>query len=287
MLTVSSIYKDFKDKKVLNNISFNVEKGNVVSLIGDNGSGKTTLFKIIADLLEKDYGGVLLDWEETDYHNFSYLLEERSLFLDCSCLEQLNLIAKMNKIINPSEKIKKIVDFLKIDESLLKKKISTLSKGNKQKIALAVCLLKECEVYILDEPFTGLDHDNIDILIKVIKSLKYHNKIVLLSSHIYQPISEITDKYLYLQKGKIKLDVDVQQLKKSGKWVVETNSNKLYEETYIENFYQRNNNTYYICDSKENGIKLTRKILNNKTSVNLREIQFEDIFYLSKDTITI
>ena len=145
MLEIKNLSKSYLDKKVIKNISLQIDDNEIVSVVGSNGCGKTTLFKIIANLINPDNGSVSFHDVATDYQSVSFLSEERTVMMDCTVNQQLKLIERMNRRDKISERL---IDILEIDKKLLGYKIENLSKGNKQKIALASCLIKDCPIYI-------------------------------------------------------------------------------------------------------------------------------------------
>ena len=149
MLEVINLSKKYNEKEVLRNISFAVEKGTIISVLGKNGSGKTTLFKMILNLLEKDNGKVQFEKKNIEQHLIGYLPEQRSLYQDCTVYQHLKLITGINKIVNEDEKIDKWLHKMKLYE-YKDKKVYTLSKGNQQKLALIVCLIKEPKIVVMD-----------------------------------------------------------------------------------------------------------------------------------------
>ncbi|MGN1398547.1 MAG: ATP-binding cassette domain-containing protein [Erysipelotrichaceae bacterium] len=278
MLVIKNLSKSYGDKKVLRNINLKIKADEIVSVVGNNGCGKTTLFKLIANLINQDSGSITYYDEKCDYQIVSYLAEERTVMLDCTVNQQLKLLERINQRENISDRL---LDILAIDKKLLNTKIADLSKGNKQKIALASCLIKDCPIYIFDEPFTALDSDNIEIMIKVINMLKYHHKTVLVSSHIYQPINQIADRLLYLKSSRIILDADREKLTKDERYLVETTETELFDDEFIICHYRKNNKTVYLTDTITSASKLVRRLLGRKKECYLRKITFEDLITIT------
>ncbi|MDI9540656.1 MAG: ATP-binding cassette domain-containing protein [Bacillota bacterium] len=276
MLEVINLSKKYNEKEVLRNISFAVEKGTIISVLGKNGSGKTTLFKMILNLLEKDNGKVQFEKKNIEQHLIGYLPEQRSLYQDCTVYQHLKLITGINKIVNEDEKIDKWLHKMKLYE-YKDKKVYTLSKGNQQKLALIVCLIKEPKIVVMDEPFTGLDYENIDIFLKEIKKLKKENKIVLISSHIYQPVNQICDRYIYLEKARIKLDIRKKDLIKENKKVIEINDKDyLYDEQILSKVSNDKMVRYIIKNNKAAQTIVERLIQENRTINYYGPLTIED-----------
>lgn len=220
-MEIKSLYKNYDDKQVLKGISFSAGRGEIVSLLGSNGSGKTTTFKSILGLLSYE-GRIRLDGKVIDKSRIGYMPEERSLFYDCSIHKQVLLMARLKGLkdlegMAKAEKWYQKTDTLKYKNSLP----AVLSKGNQQKIQMIMALINDPDLVILDEPWTGLDQNNIEIFQKILLELKAKNRIVILSSHQHQQVQEICDRYLYLYNGELTINVTRKALLSSNKRVLE------------------------------------------------------------------
>ena len=187
MLKVSHIDKSYGSIMAVNDLSFEVKEGEVFGLLGVNGAGKTTTFRMIVGLLEPDSGEITLDGKKIDYDitdNIGFLTEERSLFVKMSVLEQILFYGNLKGLSN--KEIEKRLDYwldrLKISE-YKHEKIKNLSKGNQQKIQFISAVINEPKLLVLDEPFTGLDPFNVDILMTALKEMAKGGTIVIFSSY--------------------------------------------------------------------------------------------------------
>ena len=187
MLKVSHISKSYGSIKALNNLSFEVKEGEIFGLLGVNGAGKTTTFRMIVGLLEPDEGTITLNGKSVDYDvtdKIGFLTEERSLFIKMTVLEQIlffgNLKGMSDKEIET--KLDYWLDRLNISE-YKNEKIKNLSKGNQQKIQFIAAIINEPKLLVLDEPFTGLDPFNVEILMKALREMAENGTIVIFSSH--------------------------------------------------------------------------------------------------------
>ena len=281
MLEVKNIYKSYGDKKILNDISFTINEGEIVSLLGSNGCGKTTTFRIMAKLLQPDKGEILLNGRELSLSDIGYLPEERCLYYDCTARQQLKLIASLNNI--DEHKIDDILKKLKI-EQYGETVVSKLSKGNQQKVAVALCLIKQPEVIIMDEPFTGLDIQNMAIFEDIIRFLKYENKYIIVSSHIYQPVNSIADRYIYVKNGQILFNISRQQLKQDKRRIIHIESEDEYfcEDINIKQLDDNN----VIVESDEEGRKLLAQIKKDKSiyGYSYSVLKIEDMVKLYEAT---
>ena len=185
-LELKNIKKSFEEKEVLHGVSFSVESGRALGLLGRNGAGKTTTMRIIMDVFRANEGEVLLDGKKfkPDGSQVGYLPEERGLYPKKVVKEQMMYLAMLRGMTKKeaAKSTKKWLEKLQVSE-YTDKKLETLSKGNQQKVQLAATLVGEPEIVILDEPFSGLDPVNSQILKDVITELISEGRIVIFSSH--------------------------------------------------------------------------------------------------------
>jgi ABC-2 type transport system ATP-binding protein len=218
VLSVENINKSFKDKNVLNDISFRVEGGSAMGLLGRNGAGKTTTIRIITDIFRADGGKVLLDGQEIDYSKtkIGYLPEERGLYPKIKVGEQMVYIGTLKGMDSKAAKksAHNILEELGAAE-YWDKKLETLSKGNQQKIQLAVSILHDPDVVILDEPFSGLDPVNAQALKDMIMKQMALGKVILFSSHQMPYVEDFCRHICILRDGRISADGNIKDIKKS------------------------------------------------------------------------
>ncbi len=276
MLEIRDLMKRFGTREVLNGISFTLQPGEVSSLIGGNGSGKTTTFRLILNLLEPDSGDVRLNGRPLTYGDVSYLPEQSSLYQDCTVFQQLMLTAGLGHVGNAGEKIDRWLDEMRLSE-FKRETVGRLSKGNRQKVALVNCLIRNAPVVIMDEPFTALDGDNIRIFLKVIGRLREEGKHVLVSSHIYQPVNDICDRFLLLKDGKISANLTAQQLRESEKrMVVVSGGYETRQETEAEDQCEEGENTRYIFADSLNASQFACQAALDDADVSYRHCRIED-----------
>ena len=217
MLKVSHIDKSYGSIMAVNDLSFEVKEGEVFGLLGVNGAGKTTTFRMIVGLLEPDSGEITLDGKKIDYDitdNIGFLTEERSLFVKMSVLEQILFYGNLKGLSN--KEIEKRLDYwldrLKISE-YKHEKIKNLSKGNQQKIQFISAVINEPKLLVLDEPFTGLDPFNVDILMQALREMAKKGTIVIFSSHRMEHVEMFCDRLLILVKGDKVLEGSLKEIK--------------------------------------------------------------------------
>lgn len=219
MLTVRNLTKTFGNYKALDQLSFTIQPGSILGLIGQNGAGKTTTFRLILDFIQADMGTVLWKGQpigEEDYDRIGYLPEERGLYPKLTIEEQLLFFAelrgKSRKEIAPQ-----IDAWLEKFQVKGKKtdKIQTLSKGNQQKVQLIATLIHQPQLVILDEPFSGLDPVNAQLMKDAIIELRKLNACVIFSSHNMDNVEQICDQLIMLKNGKTVLNGTVQSIRES------------------------------------------------------------------------
>ena len=219
-IEVKNLLKVYGEQKAVNNISFKVNKGEIVGFLGPNGAGKSTTMKIITGYLEQSGGeayvcgiNVANDPLETK-KKIGYLPELNALYYDMYVREYLAFVAEIHGIQNSKVKIENVIELTGLTiES--KKKIGQLSKGYKQRVGLAAALIHDPEVLILDEPTSGLDPNQIIEIREVIKK-QGKDKTVLFSSHILQEVEAICDRVIIINKGEIVANDKLSNLKKGN-----------------------------------------------------------------------
>ena len=208
MITISNLTKKYGDKYALDNISFNVKKGEVLGFLGPNGAGKSTTMNIITGYISYPDGSVNIDGYDILENpievkkKIGYLPEIPPLYLDMVVWDYLEFVYELKKIKTEDEKshIQQVIDMVKID-NVKNRKIANLSKGYRQRVGLAGALIGDPEILILDEPTVGLDPKQIIEIRNVIKELG-KEKTVILSSHILSEISAVCDRVIIINKGK-------------------------------------------------------------------------------------
>lgn len=217
-LTVNKIIKNFGEKKVLKEISFSVESGKALGLLGRNGAGKTTTLRIIMNVFPPDEGEILLDGKHINRSKikFGYLPEERGLYPKKKILEQLlylGALGGMNKK-DAKKSVETLMERLEMTQ-YINDKLEVLSKGNQQKIQLIAAMVCDPDIIILDEPFSGLDPVNAILLKDLVKELIANDKIVLFSSHQMSYVEEFCDEIAIINNGNIVLSGNIHAIKHS------------------------------------------------------------------------
>ncbi len=220
-IEVRGLLKQYGEQKAVNDISFTINKGEIVGFLGPNGAGKSTTMKIITGYLSQDTGTVKvcgIDVQENPIEikkKIGYLPESNPLYSDMYVKEYLQFVAGVHSIVNRDSAIAKVIELtgMQIEQ---KKKIAQLSKGYKQRVGLAAALIHDPEVLILDEPTSGLDPNQIIEIRNVIQNQGQH-KTVLFSSHILQEVQAVCNRVIIINKGKIVADDTVAHLQNANK----------------------------------------------------------------------
>ncbi len=219
MLKVENVSKYYDDFLAVDNLSFEVNKGEIFGLLGVNGAGKTTTFRMIMGLLDISSGNITMDEKKIDYSvtdQIGFLTEERSLLSKLTVKEQCYFIGHLKNMAD-EEIEKKLDNLLKIFDILeyKDKKIKELSKGNQQKVQFITAILNDPKLLILDEPFSGLDPINIELFKKVITDLSKKGSMIIFSSHRMEHVELFCKKLLILIKGKTVLEGNLSEIKKN------------------------------------------------------------------------
>lgn len=212
MLQVSNVSFHYQPNvPVLTNLTFSVPDGEIVGLLGKNGVGKTTTLKLILGLLPIDKGTITLEKYSLDTHplqykkRINYVSDNHEIYNNLTGKEYLNFIADMYEV-STETRTKIYAPLIKVFqvEKYLNQPIKKLSHGTKQKIAIISSLVNDPQLWVLDEPMTGLDVEAVQALKKIIKSRKDSQKSVLFSSHILEICEKVCDKVAIMQSGTIK-----------------------------------------------------------------------------------
>ncbi len=281
-IEVKNLLKEYGEQKAVNNISFKVNKGEIVGFLGPNGAGKSTTMKIITGYLQQTNGEAIVcginvaEQPLETKKKIGYLPELNALYYDMYVREYLGFAAEVHKIDNKQAAIEKAIETvgLKLEA---KKKIGQLSKGYKQRVGLAAALIHNPEVLILDEPTSGLDPNQIVEIREVIKQ-QGKDKTVLFSSHILQEVEAICDRVIIINKGNIVADDKLANLKGGQKQLNElrlTLKEAVSQDVFegIQNIQQLN--AYTWAFKTDNFDALKRRIMQLALDKNLNIVNWE------------
>lgn len=249
MLEVVNIEKSYGNKKILHDISFSIEKGQIKALVGPNGSGKTTLMNTMTNLLKRDGGQVLVDGKEFKdekiFNHISFFKDEKILDENLYGMDYLNYIKNVYK--RTKDDVDRVIKEIGI-ESFVKSKTGSYSLGMKKKLMLAMDFLPQRDIILLDEPLSGLDPTSVIKMMALIKQKAKDGQGILISSHSLNDIDEITNNILFLKDGKILEEV-------------------LENEKFIEIISNDNEKLSYVLKSK--GFNMDKNMISlNNSSIN-------------------
>lgn len=242
-IEVQNISKSYGAQKALDNITFKVNKGEIVGFLGPNGAGKSTLMKILTTYINADEGlAKVNDFDVKDnainvQKSVGYLPEHNPLYLDLYVKEYLTFNADVYKV--DKSRIDEVINLTGLTPES-HKKIGQLSKGYRQRVGLATALLHNPDVLILDEPTTGLDPNQLVEIRDLIKNIG-KDKTVFLSTHIMQEVEAICDRVIIINKGKIVTDNTIENLvQEVVEQVIEVEFDQVVSETLIEQLPELN-----------------------------------------------
>lgn len=216
LLTLNKISKNIKSKNVLKDISFTLNSGDIIGLVGGNGAGKTTLMKVILGLSSYQYG-TLISHTSNKSNDIGALIENPGLYPFLTGFENMKLINEDKD----KNSIQHIVDKLEMND-FIHNKAKTYSLGMKQKLGIALALLNHPKLIILDEPMNGLDPKAVKNVRETIIDFKKKGVTFLISSHILSELIKITDSILIIDKGEIIKETTMEELKNSDENDLET-----------------------------------------------------------------
>ena len=219
VLEVDSIVKTFGDYTAVDNVSFSVESGRIMGVLGPNGAGKTTTIRMINNILMPDEGKITLFGEQVSYdlqNRMGYLPEERGLYKKVKVIDQLIYFAQL-KGMNKNDAKAKGQEWLKKVDAVdwETKKIQELSKGMQQKVQFISTIMHDPDILILDEPFSGFDPLNVELLKRIILDLKDEGKTILLSTHVMEQAEQMCDDIVLISKGQQIRSGKLRDIKKS------------------------------------------------------------------------
>jgi ABC-2 type transport system ATP-binding protein len=230
-LVLKNVSKTFVGKRAVDNISFELNKPGVFGLLGTNGAGKTTTIRMLLGIIKKDSGEITWNGKAVDRKsvNFGYLPEERGVYPKTKIYNQLMYFAELKgmKKEEADEAIKNWAKKLKVEE-YLDKTAEKLSKGNQQKIQFMTAVIHNPELLVLDEPFSGLDPVNTELLKNIIINLVKEGKYIIMSAHQMSTIEEFCSDILILNKGKTVIKGNLKEIKDTypaNRVQIETNEN--------------------------------------------------------------
>jgi ABC-2 type transport system ATP-binding protein len=221
ILSINNVFKSYQNSTVLNDVSFNMRKGSIFGLLGPNGAGKTSLIRIITNITKQDSGTINLDGENLTLDltkDIGYMPEERGLYKKMKVADQLLYLAQLKGMskAEAQSSIKYWFERLGMSD-WWNKTVDELSKGMQQKVQFVATVAHKPKLLILDEPFTGLDPVNADLLKEEIYKLNKEGVSIIFSTHRMEQVEEICDDIVLIDKGNILLNDSVVNVKNQFK----------------------------------------------------------------------
>ncbi|MEO7265673.1 MAG: ATP-binding cassette domain-containing protein [Ferruginibacter sp.] len=282
LLEVKNVKKYFATQKAVDDISFTINKGSIFGLLGPNGAGKTTLLRMITGIFYPDSGDINLSGKKfnamEDAGNIGYMPEERGLYKKMKIGEQAVYLARL-KGLSSNEAMEKVKEwFIKFEmQTWWNKKVEDLSKGMSQKLQFVTTVLHEPSLIILDEPFSGLDPVNANLIKDEIFALAKKGSTIIFSTHRMEQVEEICDHIILLNKGKKILDGTVQQVKQDFK-------ENIYSVESLDAFPETSSPLFSIQSQTEKKLILkmneaadTNQVLQHFISNNIRINNFNEV----------
>ena len=288
-LKVENVVKHFGEKLAVDNISFEMQEPGVFGLLGTNGAGKTTTIRMMLGILKKDSGEITWNGKQVERKNvnFGYLPEERGIYPKTKIYEQLVYFAELKgmKKEEACEEIDYWMERLKVDE-YKDMQAEKLSKGNQQKVQFITAILHNPELIVLDEPFSGLDPVNTELLKSVILELVEKGKYIIMSSHQMSSIEEFCSDVVIINRGKTVLKGNLKEIKDSYPAKRLEISVKQDITTYINEIgmkIEKNIDNYYEIniENEQQAHTLMKNLVNNNISIDkfeLKKPSLNDIF---------
>jgi ABC-2 type transport system ATP-binding protein len=274
-LVLKDVSKTFAGKLVVDKISFTLDQPGVYGLLGTNGAGKTTTIRMLLGIITKDSGEITWNSAPVDRKtvNFGYLPEERGVYPKVKIFDQLMYFAELKGMDKTaaSTAIQKWAKRLKVEE-YLNMPAEKLSKGNQQKIQFMTAVIHNPDLVVLDEPFSGLDPVNTDIIKNIIIDLVRHDKFIIMSAHQMATIEEFCTNILILNRGKTVLQGNLKDIKAT----YPANRLQLDADQNIDQYLQ----SFEIENSKNN--QYTLKINNEKSAHDLLQKLVSDNIQINK-----
>ena len=277
ILSLKNIDKTYGKEQVLHNISFDIEQGEICGLIGENGAGKTTLMRILLGLIQSDKGEI----KSVSQHKIGSIIESPALYPNLTGRQHLQYYKTRFGLKTDTIKM---LELVRLPQTSWDRKVKNYSLGMKQRLSIAIALLDNPELIILDEPVNGLDPQGISDLRKMILNLRDQLGVTfLISSHILSELEFITDKYIIMKKGKILNVMSSKELANdlSEKLFLKTSDNqilKIFLEKGIDHFEQ---DDYLVVTEKEKLMAILEySVVSNLViqDIYIKKERFEDYY---------
>jgi len=288
-LKLNNVSKTFVGKKAVDNISLEIDSPGVYGLLGGNGAGKSTTIRMLLGIIKKDSGEITWNGKTVERKNvnFGYLPEERGVYPKTKIYDQLMYFAQLKgmKKSDASSAIKSWAKELKVEE-YIEMNAEKLSKGNQQKIQFMTAILHNPELVVLDEPFSGLDPVNTEILKEIVLKLVKEGKFIIMSSHQMSVIEEFCTDVLILKRGKTVLQGNLKEIKETYpanrlEISADKDIKKIIKETGLTIENEKDNDYIIRIEEEKTATELLTKLVEEKVIISKFEVKkptLNDIF---------
>lgn len=294
VLSIQHVYKSFKDIQAVRDLSLELPAGTIFGLLGPNGAGKTTTIRMIMDIIIPDQGEILINGQRNSQEQLDgvgYLPEERGLYRKMKVGELLSFLAEM-KGLKPARSKERIVTWLKRFDLLewQHKKLEALSKGMQQKVQFIATILHEPKLIILDEPFTGLDPINSDLIKDIMLERKNSGATIIFSTHMMEQVEKLCDAICLIDKGKAVLSGELRAIKKNFsqntiRMEYEGLANFLQNERLVKS-YQTNGNAVEIHPQEKVSLQEILRAAIQEVNITRFEIIEPSLHEIFVETVT-
>lgn len=294
VLSIRHVYKSFKDIQAVRDLSLELPAGTIFGLLGPNGAGKTTTIRMIMDIIIPDQGEILINGQRNSQEQLDrvgYLPEERGLYRKMKVGELLSFLAEM-KGLKPTRSKERIVTWLKRFDLLewQHKKLEALSKGMQQKVQFIATILHEPKLIILDEPFTGLDPINSDLIKDIMLEQKNSGATIIFSTHMMEQVEKLCDAICLIDKGKAVLSGELRAIKKNFspntiRMEYEGLANFLQNERLVKS-YQTNGNAVEIHPQEKVSLQEILRAAIQEVNISRFEIIEPSLHEIFVETVT-
>ena len=229
IIEIKGLTKSYLNKKALNNISIDMEKGKVIGILGPNGSGKTTMIKILTGILRASKGEVLIDGKEPGVYTksiVSYLPDRNFLYNWMSIQDSINFYKDFYQDFDEN-KAYELLEFMKLQRDM---KITSLSKGMTEKLNLTLVLSRRAKVYVLDEPIAGVDPVARDQILDAIIKNYNQDSTMIITTHLVRDMENIFDDVIFLRDGEIHSMGNAEELRETNNMQIDDLYKKIFEE---------------------------------------------------------
>lgn len=281
ILEIENLNKSYQNHIALSNITIDIKRGNIFGLLGPNGAGKTSLIRILNHITEADSGSILFNGEplnQKHIYQMGYLPEERGLYKKMTVKDQLLYFAELKGLSNKEAKIrlKYWIDKFEIKD-WLGKKVEELSKGMQQKVQFIATVLHQPALIILDEPFSGFDPINAQLLVNEILQLKANGATIIFSTHRMDSVELLCDQIALINKSEKILDGTLNQIQqqfKQHKFLLQYQGEELQANHQFKTSKQVQNGELKSCEIELNQAMNNNEILKLLMQKNISIVSF-------------